>query len=262
MQLPAWALILTDLVLPKKYFFSTLTLGCVVLFSLSLGRVMDNRIDLPLKDKLLALQAIKKQAGAEPVTLVLDTDLKYQFGWGYLVSFVDLATDKKSSEVVHLIFPGNPNTLYTHRVNDLLIWFDPRPKTTQATYWDTENGLLFFYPTDWQETHNVEKTFYPEDASIKVKAFIPKESCQITNTEFMYMHFPSQDKDKFLVSDAQEGTIYHEWVKWEQVQLKNEQIRNRRVVAHFTEETTFVIAFPDDFPESQIGEFLGQMEVR
>jgi hypothetical protein len=261
MQLPAWALILTDLVLPKSYFLAV-TLGSLVLFSLSLGKVIDNPIDLPLRDKLLALQVIKDQVGTKPVALVLDMELKYQFGWDYLTNFAGLETDERSAETVHLIFPASPNALYTRKVNNLLVWFDPRSKIAETPYWDTNNGLLFFYPNHWQEVHGLERTFYPEDAQVKVNAFIPEESCKITDIKLMYMHFPSQDKDKFLVSDAQEETIYHEWIKWEPVKLKNEQIRNRRVVAHFTEETTYVIAFPDDFSESQIGEFLGQMEVR
>jgi len=230
-------------------------------FSVSLGMVQQSleKQGLTLKNKIAALEFIKKQSQDNPINLVYDMDLGNQFGWNYLIDYLNLKIDNSLPIKTHLIYPTNQFTIASFESGKLGIWFDKRTNINQIDYFEGQKGILVYYPDNWIVISDLEVKYYPQDKGIKVNAF--SSAYPFIPSETIYTFYFSQKEELKYLESIDDNNPYYNNKGWFPAKISNtffkDKIAFRRIVAS---KYILVVIFPSDFSQEKIDSFLNLTE--
>ncbi len=264
MQLPAFVFILTDLLMPLSRSKLVLPALLVGLFAISLGTVSKDAQMLArgtsLKNKLNAIEYIKKNQDEDGIKLVFDIDTKDYFGWEYLLDYLKIRQGEGQNKV-HLIVPVLANTLTTEKFGGIGIWVDRRDVVEGEDYSDKERGVLFYYPKNYWPIAQAERYLYPGDREIKVVAFSPSQQAgnEAIKQSILYVYLPRNRMNEYLIP-TEKRLYQYAAGKWIRTAFWKGELMDRKTLMLILPKEVQVFSFPQAYSWEKIESFLSQVE--
>ncbi len=165
-----------------------------------------------LGTQVQAATMIKQKYSPESNHLIFDMQPIEQHGFEYLLALSENYTPNPKNNAVHIVYPAGPQTLFTHKINDVAIWDDSRD--------NPQKNYLIVQPMMIETPSEIKLLKYEYTDSIfpPIHTFLIEKHGQILGRLWLYppkSHLIDQQIDTLIKNIQEQGSLNNEVGDWQ-----------------------------------------------